>query len=142
MRRAEPALRVLAAGVFVLAGALKILDPADFAWSLARLQILPRWGIAPAAVVLPWIELAGGLALFLPSHRVAAARLLAGLLAVFSAVLVVAWAKGESNCACFGGRGGFLELPAAALLRNALLLAALGLTVRAAPVSPASGIPR
>jgi hypothetical protein len=142
MGRAERTLSVLAAGVFVAAGAMKVVAPADFALSIARLQILPRGAIGAAAILLPWIEIVAGLAFVaVPSRRDAARWLLSGLLLVFSAALAVAMARGVSTCGCFGTEGGFLERPPVALVRNALLLAALWLTARGGPASPASGRP-
>src|SRR6266478_9192358 len=37
------ALRVVLAGLFVLAGALKLLDPAAFALEISRYQLIPWW---------------------------------------------------------------------------------------------------
>jgi hypothetical protein len=135
-------LAALAAGVFVAAGAMKAAAPADLALSIARLQLLPRGAVGAAAILLPWLEIVAGIAfLAVPSRRAAARVLLTGMLVGFSAALVAAMARGLSTCGCFGTEGGFLERPPVALVRNALLLAALWLTGRAGPASPASGRP-
>ena len=143
MSRADLVLRAFASLVFLAAGVLKVLSPAAFALSIARLQILPGGWIGTAAIVLPWIEVVAGIALLLvPSHRAAARGILGALLVVFSAALVLALARGISTCGCFGTDGGLLERPAVALLRNGLLMAALLLTGRSGPASPASGTRR
>ncbi len=139
MSRADLVLRAVASLVFLVAGVMKVLSPAGFALSIARLQILPGGLVGTAAILLPWVEITAGVALLaLPSHRAAARWILGALLVVFSVALVVALARGISTCGCFGTDGGLLERPAAALVRNALLMAALLLTGRAGPASPAS----
>lgn len=143
MSRADFVLRAVAALVFLVAGVMKILAPAGFALSIARLQILPGGLIGTAAIVLPWIEIVAAVALLAPfSHRAAARCILGGLLVVFSIALGVALARGISTCGCFGTDGGLLERPAVALVRNAFLIAALLLTARSGPASPASGTSR
>lgn len=130
--------------VFLLAGVLKIWDPPGFALAIARLELAPRVVIGPAAILLPWIELAAGAALLRPSWR-PSGRLLAGaLLALFSGVLAAALLRGSaSSCGCFGVDGGFFSRLDVGLLRNLLLGALLALSCRrSAPASPASGSPR
>ena len=130
--------------LFLLAGVLKVWDPPGFALAIARLEVTPRGLIGPAAILLPWIELAAGAALLVPSWRPAGRVVAGGLLAVFSAVLAAAVLKGSaSSCGCFGADGGFWSRLDVGLLRNLLLGALLALSCRrSAPASPASASPR
>ena len=127
---------------FVAAGLLKAIDPMGFALSIARMQILPKGAIGPAAIVLPWIEVVGGAALLaLPPFRPAALAILATLLVGFTAALAVVLARGTmTHCGCFGVEGGVLGRPDVAFARN-LVLGALAVLLatssrRSGPVSP------
>ncbi len=130
--------------VFLAAAALKIWDPPGFALAIARLELAPRGLIGPAAILLPWIELAAGLALLLPSWRASGRVLAGGLLALFSVVLAVALVQGSaSSCGCFGADGGFFSRLDVGLVRNLLLGGLLALSCRRSePASPASATPR
>ena len=91
-------------GIFGYAGFVKILDPRGFAGDLHAFGILPRWSIAPLAILLPAVECVTAAALLVPSLRGSAALLLAGLLAAFiGAGLTVIWRGLEVRCGCFGG---------------------------------------
>lgn len=120
---------VLAAAVMLAAGLLKIWDPPGFALSIARLQVLPHPMLGAAAILVPWIEVAGALALLAkPPWRPAGRAVVAGLLLLFTAVLLAA--PGSSSCGCFGVEGGVLARRDVSLLRNVLLLAGLALGLK------------
>src|SRR5437667_11977454 len=56
---------VIVGGVFIYAGAIKVLDPVQFANDIDNYKILP-WTIAVGlAFYLPWLEIFCGLALIL-----------------------------------------------------------------------------
>lgn len=113
------------AGVLVLAGGLKLVDPARFAAEIAGFRLVEGWLAGGLAVYLPWLEVAVAVGLVFGQTR-GAARVLAGvLLAGFSLVLASAWLRGlDVRCGCFGGADpGAL---AAGLGRNAVLLLVLG----------------
>lgn len=142
MSRIEPAFRIALGALFLAAGLLKIADPSAFAFSIARLQVIPRGALGTAAIVLPWMEaVAGAALLFAPAYRPAAVRVILGLLVALTVVLAVAIARGTAGpCGCFGGGDGFLSRPGVALGRNVLLLgmaAVLTFRPRSAPASPA-----
>src|SRR6185295_15713909 len=124
--------------VFLIAGALKILDPLAFAVSIARLRILPGAAIGPAAILLPWIEVVAAAAVFLPPFRKAALQLLLGLLGVFTLILLAAIVRGTgSACGCFGSGDGFLHRADVALVRNLILIALAAALLRRKTTSPA-----
>ena len=56
MTRTDRALQIVLAIAFLAAGVLKILDPATFAVSIARLRMVPMAIVGPVAILLPWIE--------------------------------------------------------------------------------------
>ena len=103
-------LAVLAGGVFVYAGGLKLLDPLRFASDIGNYQILP-WPVAVRlAFYLPWLEVLCGLALIF--HRLFAGALVltVGLLLIFIGATFSAKARGiDVTCGCFGSVSGNLS---------------------------------
>ena len=147
MSRTERALSIVLAAVFATAGILKILDPMAFAASIARLRLLPDPMVGATAILLPWVELVAAGALFVPSYRPAAIRLLLGLLAAFTTLLGLGlWMGSPDSCGCFGGLG-LLNRADLGLVRNLALLGLAAFLLRreskstspAGPASPASG---
>lgn len=128
----------IVAAVFLAAGLLKVWDPPGFALSIARLQALPLPLVGAAAILLPWIELAGGAALLARgAWRSAGRAILAALLVVFTLALAAALLRGgASTCGCFGAEGGFLSRSDVGLARNLLLLGLLGLAFRKERAGP------
>jgi uncharacterized membrane protein YphA (DoxX/SURF4 family) len=98
--------RLLLGGVFVVAGALKIPDPAAAERAVRAYQLLPEWLVAPVAFGLPVVEIAVGLALLAGIYVRTAAIASAVLLVVFLAGVISAWARGlQIDCGCFGDGG-------------------------------------
>jgi uncharacterized membrane protein YphA (DoxX/SURF4 family) len=102
------AARAVLGILFAAAGVLKLRDPASFAREIANYQLLPA--AAPyLAIVLPAIEIVAGVALVLSPRlwRQAAAASIAALLALFTAAVGVAAARGvDIACGCFGAGSG------------------------------------
>ena len=100
------AVRLLLGAVWVVAGLLKLPDPAAAERAVRAYQLAPE-GLVPAlAFGLPVVEIAVGLLLlagvFVRPAAVASAVLLAG----FTAAVASAWARGLTiDCGCFGGGG-------------------------------------
>lgn len=103
MKRLAPVLlRLLLGGVFVAAGALKVVDPSAFANDVARYGLVPHALVNLMALTLPWIEvLAGGL-LIVGVWKQASAAVIAAMNAVFLVAVSVALARGLEVCGCFG----------------------------------------
>ena len=101
-------LRLGLGGLFVVAGALKLGDPAVFAQEIANYRLLPE--LAPyLAIVLPPMEIVAGLALAAGPRlwAQAGALALAALSLLFTAALAAATARGlDISCACFGTGSG------------------------------------
>lgn len=89
--------------VFVVAALSKIADPPGFAKAIWMYQLAPAWSIHPAALVLPWLELACGLALCLGVWKRAAAGWIAAMLLAFTLALSINLARRHPvDCGCFG----------------------------------------
>jgi putative oxidoreductase len=99
-------VRIYLAVIFLLACWHKILHPGSFALDIATYQILPLILVNPMAVILPWVELAAGLMLLSGFKTRAASLLVAAMMAVFTAAIVIALAKGlDMSCGCFASQG-------------------------------------
>jgi uncharacterized membrane protein YphA (DoxX/SURF4 family) len=98
--------RLVVAGVLLVAGALKVVEPASSVTAVRAYQLLPEWLVSPVGWGLPFLELALGL-LLIGGLFTRAAALAAGVLFVLFIVAVAsAAARGLSiDCGCFGGGG-------------------------------------
>jgi putative oxidoreductase len=95
--------RVVLAGVFLYAGALKALDPQEFLLDVRSFQMLRDPWAAVLALGLPWLEIFCGIALLLGGWTRGACLVLAGLLLAFAVAFIQAWARGiDVTCGCFG----------------------------------------
>ena len=129
--------RLLLGGVLVVAGALKMPDPAAAVRSVRAYQLVPESLVAPVAFGLPVLEIAVGLALLLGVFVRTAAIASAVLLVVFIGAVGSAWARGlQIDCGCFGNGGqvaaGKTAYPLEILRDVGLLLVALCLARRPA----------
>jgi uncharacterized membrane protein YphA (DoxX/SURF4 family) len=129
------AARLVTGGVWIVAGLIKLPDPAGSVRAVRAYDLLPESVVPTVGLALPLLEVVVGLCLVL--------GLLTRTMAVVSALLFVAfiigiasaWARGlEIDCGCFGG-GGELEgasakYPGEIARDVGLLLASLWLVVR------------
>lgn len=109
-RRAWPWLgllaRLLVGGVWLVAGWVKVTDPAASVRAVRAYEILPEAVVPAVGHGLPVLEICIGLLLVLGlSQRLAAS----GSVLLFAAFIVgisAAWARGlQIECGCFGGGG-------------------------------------
>ncbi len=103
-------LRLGLAAVFLVSGALKVIDPAQTRVAVRAYELLPPDLVGPVATALPLVELALGALLVLGVITrwvaVASGVLMVGLMAA----VAQAWARGLSiDCGCFGGGGAVAE---------------------------------
>jgi uncharacterized membrane protein YphA (DoxX/SURF4 family) len=129
------AARLLLGGVFLVAGAVKLPDPAAAVRAVRAYRLLPEALVGPVAFGLPVVEIAVGLALLAGVFVRTAALASALLLAVYLAGVGSAWARGlQIDCGCFGGGGTVAAAdtayPTEVLRDGALLLVALALARR------------
>src|SRR5213595_4038742 len=94
---------LIIAAVFIYAGALKVLDPVQFAHDIDHYKILP-WTIGVGlAFYLPWLEIFCGLALILRLFYCGALKILTALVVVFLVATIAAKVRGlDITCGCFG----------------------------------------
>lgn len=91
------------AAFFAVAGFFKISDPPGFAHEIHNYALLPGAAVNALALVLPWLEVVVGIALFLGIARRSAARVLGILLLVFIVALSINLVRGRPvDCGCFG----------------------------------------
>lgn len=134
-------LRLLAGGLFVYAGFLKVMNPGQFAADIDHYRLLPHSLIAPLASYLPWLEIVSGAAVMLGPGRRGGLALLLGMSLVFAAAIGSAWARHlDISCGCLGS-GDFRSL-GISLIRDILLcLVLLWLFIRSgARDAPPSGV--
>jgi putative oxidoreductase len=97
------AFYLIMGGVFIWAGVSKIIDPLEFAQSIANYRVFPQGISFFLALVLPWIEVICGVFLILGIFRSASALLLSGLLVAFLILVIVTIIRGiDIDCGCFG----------------------------------------
>ena len=130
MRWIRVLLRLAVGGVFVYAGAMKILHPQLFAHEIDQYSLMPHTGINLLAITLPWVELVAGLALVLGVWVRAGALVVTGMSAVFLVAIISVLARGlKIKCGCFGTVGESFIGPWNLVLDTALLLAAVWIVV-------------
>jgi putative oxidoreductase len=90
-------------GIFIYAGALKVMDPVGFARDIDNYKILPWPACVALGFFLPWLEMFTGLALITGGLYRGGLVLLVGLTSGFIAVSIKAKARGlDITCGCFG----------------------------------------
>ncbi len=99
--------RLVVGGVLVVAGAIKLPDPAESVRAVRAYDLLPESVVPTIGYLLPALEVVVGV-LLIAGLLTRYAALVAGLLMVaFVVGIASAWARGlRIDCGCFGG-GGF-----------------------------------
>lgn len=115
---------LIIAGVFIYAGALKALNPVQFAHDIDNYKILP-WTIAVGlAFYLPWLEIFCGLGLILRLFYRGALSILTALVVIFLVATIAARVRGlDITCGCFGHASQHWSFPAHLALDLAILAA-------------------
>ncbi len=96
--------RLILGVIFCYAAYAKLRDPwIEFAGSLAAFKLLPDNALEPIARMLPWCELALGVALISGIWQRWFALIASLLLLLFFSVMVRSYAMGlQIDCGCFG----------------------------------------
>ncbi len=101
--------RLVTGGVWIVAGAIKLPDPASSVRAVRAYRLLPDAVEPTVGYLLPALEIVLGLFLVVGLLTRGAGLVSALLFAAFVAGIASAWARGlEIDCGCFGG-GGFEE---------------------------------
>ena len=121
-RGIELVFRVLLGGIFVYAGATKLMDPGRFAIVIRSYELIGDPWVAWIAMSLPWIEVYAGACVITRVFYRGALLILVAATLMFLIAIVAAWARGlDIECGCFSGKGGtgnYLEI----ILRDVLFL--------------------
>jgi uncharacterized membrane protein YphA (DoxX/SURF4 family) len=99
------ASRLIVGGIFIYAGYLKAISPAEeFAYAIEGYKIVPAWLALCTALTLPWLEIYLGLMLAAGLFTRFCAAAISLLLIGFEALLAQAWLRGlpVTSCGCFG----------------------------------------
>jgi putative oxidoreductase len=96
-------LAIIIGALFVYAGAIKAMDPVEFAGDIQNYHVLP-WAVnVRLAFYLPWLEMICGLALIFRRLYSGALSIVLGLMIVFIGATIAAKARGiDISCGCFG----------------------------------------
>ncbi|HKR48965.1 MAG TPA: MauE/DoxX family redox-associated membrane protein [Pseudonocardiaceae bacterium] len=132
------------AAVFLVSGALKVVDPTQTRVAVLAYEVMPPGLVGPVAIGLPLVELALGTLLLAGAFTRWTALASAVLLVVLMTGVVQAWVRGLSiDCGCFGGGGvvaeGATRYPQELARDVGLLLLALWLVVRPRTVVSVDG---
>jgi uncharacterized membrane protein len=101
-RHLLPLLRIAFGALFLVASVDKLLNPEAFARIIANYRLLPVELVAPAALLIPWLEAAAGAALVVNRLSRGAIVLLDAMLVVFLGALAFNTARGlDVACGCF-----------------------------------------
>jgi len=116
---------LIVAGIFIYAGAIKALDPVQFASDIDNYKIFP-WPISVAlAFYLPWLEIFCGFAVVVRLLYRGALSILTMLILTFTLVTIAAKVRGlDITCCCFGHDSQNWSFPSH-LATNLSILAAL-----------------
>ena len=122
-------------GVFIYAGAIKVLDPVQFANDIDNYKILP-WTIGVGlAFYLPWLEMFCGLALIVRRLYLGGLSILTALTSIFIVATIAAKVRGiDITCGCFGHASKNWNFTSHLTL-DLVLLGALVLLIRMRPES-------
>ena len=103
MTRVSQVIAILIGALFIYAGAVKIIDPVEFARDIDNYKMLP-WRVAVwLALYLPWLEIFCGLALITRILYRGSVFIVTGLISLFIIASIVAKARGlDVSCGCFG----------------------------------------
>jgi putative oxidoreductase len=118
-------LDFILAGIFIYAGALKAVDPVQFASDIDNYKLLP-WPVSVAlAFYLPWLEILCGVGLIFRFLYRGALSILTASIAIFTVATIAAKARGlDITCGCFGHASQHWSFPAH-LATNLAILAGL-----------------
>ena len=101
--------RLVTGGVWIVAGALKLPDPAGSVRAVRAYDLLPESVVPFVGHLLPVLEVTVGACLVLGLLTRAAGVLSCLLFLAFIVGIAAAWARGlQIDCGCFGG-GGYRE---------------------------------
>jgi len=129
-------IAILIGALFIYAGAVKIIDPVEFARDIDNYKMLP-WKLGVGlALYLPWLEIFCGLALITRILFRGSVFIVTSLMTFFIVASIVAKARGlDVSCGCFGHASKYLNFSWHLALDFLLLGGLLLLWKRPAPAT-------
>ena len=119
---------VVVGGVFVYAGALKVLDPIQFGLDIDDYKSLPWFVSVRLAFYLPWLEILCGLAVIFHVLYRGGLSILSALTLIFIGATVAAKTRGlDITCGCFGHASQNWSFPQHMALDLAILIGLVAL---------------
>jgi uncharacterized membrane protein YphA (DoxX/SURF4 family) len=101
---------IIIGGIFIYAGVVKVVDPAEFARDIDNYKMLPWQMSVWLGLYLPWIEIVCGLALVTRVLYRGGVFILTLLMVLFIVVTIIAKARGlDVSCGCFGHASKYLS---------------------------------
>jgi putative oxidoreductase len=101
---------ILIGALFIYAGAVKIIDPVEFARDIDNYKMLPWPADVWLALYLPWLEIFCGLALITRVLYRGSVFIVTGLMTLFIVASIAAKARGlDVSCGCFGHASKYLN---------------------------------
>jgi uncharacterized membrane protein len=124
---------IIIGGLFIYAGAVKVIDPTEFARDIDNYKMLPWQASVWMGLYLPWLEILCGLALIVRVLYRGSVFVLTALMALFVVITIIARMRGlDISCGCFGHASKYLSF-AWHLVLDFLLLGGLVLLWKNAP---------
>ena len=110
MTRVSQVIAILIGALFIYAGAVKIIDPVEFARDIDNYKTLP-WPVGVwLALYLPWLEIFCGLALITRILFRGSVFIVTALMSLFIVASIVAKTRGlDVSCGCFGHASKYLN---------------------------------
>lgn len=129
---------IIIGGLFIYAGAVKIIEPVEFARDIDNYKMLP-WQLGVfLALYLPWLEIFCGLALITRVLYRGSVLIVTAMMSLFIVASVVAKARGlDVSCGCFGHASKYLNFSWHLALDFALLIGLVALWRQSAARIPA-----
>ena len=127
------AVAILIGGLFVYAGAVKVIAPAEFARDIDNYKMVP-WQLSVwMGLYLPWLEIFCGLALVVRVLYRGSVFILTAMMLLFIMITIIAKMRGlDISCGCFGHASKYLSF-AWHLILDFLLLGGLVLLWKRSP---------
>ncbi len=101
---------ILIGGLFIYAGAVKIIDPVEFARDIDNYKMLPWQPSVWLALYLPWLEIFCGLALITRVFFRGGVFIVTALMSLFIIASIAAKTRGlDVSCGCFGHASKYLN---------------------------------
>lgn len=120
--------RLVVVLVFVAAAVPKILDLPGFAADIANYRAFPSWSVNLLAGIVPMVELVGAGSILTGWKRRGGALLLGALTTGFIVLIASVIVRGiDLQCGCFGNEVEASPVGWSLLLRDTLLLVAIGI---------------